>query len=542
MAFDIGAFEYVAPTATKKVATLPKEFTHSGSVKPTYPVVVDWSNPLSKYLRYVFIDTRPSLLTGDSVTVDSDVVMSSGNIYFPGNVGDSIKLDNDPAWSNESYTIISKAHFESGGGLYPAIWGKGDTGTGEGMLRTNSTGTTLDWYVGTVNAAGITFNSGSTYACVYNHSGAINADRYKLYENGIDQNIAGTAAYPLSSTKAFEIGNADSGVATNRAWRGSIEYVFVFNTNLSEAEIKLLHEQPYSILKPAQDLVYYTGSAAPPGDINIAFTTSTESLTLSEVNVAVDNNCTVNASTESFSLVETNATVDNNATVLASTESLTVSEVSSVIDNNNTVNTITESLTLVEQQAVVDNNYTITTTTTSLSVTTSTAVISVVSASGVLGDGVLGSAVLAATESGDLGIVVDASTASLALSEVDALVSNNTEVLTITESFTLTEIASNVSNNLEIAATTASLSLTEYDATFSNLTLTEADILAIADAVYAKLVAEGLVTQVEEVHQLMGLNASKPVTTTQTSTTSSTNIDMTITGDGVTTSTITRNP
>ena len=72
------------------------------------------------------------------------------------------------------------------------------------------------------------------------------------------------------------------------------------------------------------------------------------------------------------------------------------------------------------------------------------------------------------------------------------------------------------------------------------LTLTDADLEAIADAVYNKFVLEGFdPVKIMEMWQLMGLDAVNPVTTTQNDTNVDT-IALDITGDGVTTSTISR--
>ena len=89
--------------------------------------------------------------------------------------------------------------------------------------------------------------------------------------------------------------------------------------------------------------------------------------------------------------------------------------------------------------------------------------------------------------------------------------------------------------------------VTEFDNTLpitlrdlSCCPVSEEDIDRIANAVYEKFVAEGFnPTLITEMWKLMGLDSNNPVTTTQTDTNVD-DIELDITGDGITTSTITR--
>lgn len=74
---------------------------------------------------------------------------------------------------------------------------------------------------------------------------------------------------------------------------------------------------------------------------------------------------------------------------------------------------------------------------------------------------------------------------------------------------------------------------------FRETTLVQADIDAIADAVYTKLVSEGLVQKLLELWQLQGLDIANPMTVTPT-TRQVDAISLALTGDGVTTTTVTR--
>ncbi len=222
--------------------------------KPPPNTEIDWAHPILQrnQLRHFFVNPKSGTVLDLAKTSDATptgAISDRGQFYFPGTTGNTVKVDTDGAWTAQDYTIITRAKYESGGGVYPALWGKGDASSGESMLRENAAGS-MEWYSSTSIG---TFSVPSGYfttACRYNNSGAVNAERYKLYLDGVNQNVVGAAANPLTTTKRFEFGNADSGVATNRAWSGYVDYVMVFFNPLSPEDIATLSANPYQLLKP----------------------------------------------------------------------------------------------------------------------------------------------------------------------------------------------------------------------------------------------------------------------------------------------------
>ena len=223
--------------------------------KPIGNVVIDWSHPfLSKYELIHFFVASASSTFSDLVHGKCEVSAANpeaGQAYFQGSIGGTIKATVDESVSNTDCTVLSRQQSITGGGAFPAIWGKGDTGGDEMMLRFSSS-TIINWYQGgSVASATISAGTYNTVTCAYDHSASTSATRNSMHVNGVLQTSSITSTRNISTTKKFEIGNADSGIATNRHLKGFIDYVIVFRSAMSDDDQSELHRNPYKFLIPA---------------------------------------------------------------------------------------------------------------------------------------------------------------------------------------------------------------------------------------------------------------------------------------------------
>jgi hypothetical protein len=133
-------------------------------------------------------------------------------------------------------------------------------------------GSTLRWYMG-INSPGrplFAVNGGATsrvytsnLVTAFDHRTSLAAvwdgssDTCKLYKGGAEISGAksGTAQTAIGShTMGPSIGAQSTGGTAKHS--GTIEYVLVFNRALSDAEIRSISENPYQVLRPANDRLW----------------------------------------------------------------------------------------------------------------------------------------------------------------------------------------------------------------------------------------------------------------------------------------------
>ena len=89
----------------------------------------------------------------------------------------------------------------------------------------------------TVVTAGTWFHC----ACVFNGSGATDADKLKVYINGAEVSLSYNGTLPTTTNATqgnFRIGDNDG---WNQEWLGSIDEVAIFSTNLSSSDISSIY-------------------------------------------------------------------------------------------------------------------------------------------------------------------------------------------------------------------------------------------------------------------------------------------------------------
>lgn len=234
--------------------------------KPTGPVEIDWSNPLTKGLSHyiLFQNTAPhDLVTGKALTVGNAPGWNREGAYFDEYADTLVDyyLLPDVTLNNE-FTFLTHPNFDDNDGTgfqywlsYGAIPG---TGAFHAMLVESSTSTADQLkLLGNSGAAETIIPDIAGWWPTYNNRPlaiAINGTTPHMYVDGIDRVRAGdtfgTSAMPNGTADDLYIG-ARSDLATDRAMGGSIRYLMIFNDKeLSQSEVAELQRDPYQILKP----------------------------------------------------------------------------------------------------------------------------------------------------------------------------------------------------------------------------------------------------------------------------------------------------
>ncbi|MCK4501120.1 hypothetical protein KAU11_11535, partial [Candidatus Babeliales bacterium] len=229
---------------------------------PTYPVVVDWSNPLTRGLvgAWLFNGPKPVNLADPS----NDTTIVGAVDYQPGrgykfNGGHVTVADQAPF----DLTQLSLHCFVSGESLtnltYSPLLCKGDVSY---VLRTRSVGAGADFTIYSGGWKSLTSATPSR-AKPYFIGGSLGDRGQELW---VDGEVTGTAAYTTCATTAydFEIGR-NSEVA--RQTDDTMGLSLVHNRQLSQAEHKALAIDPYQIFKPAVEQAYFTSSATNTIDV-----------------------------------------------------------------------------------------------------------------------------------------------------------------------------------------------------------------------------------------------------------------------------------
>ena len=349
---------------------LPKNLYYNGTVKPTVPVDVDWSNPLS--------DGLVSFLTLDDEAHTRNLL----NHKKPSNTGSSVKYTTNRSQKALTYTDVvqewvrwqvsdvvsldSLTEFTVSLDL-TALIPSTENITSIKTLIDTSIGNTegFRFFLQTANVWRFRLFLGGT---AYNLDVSLNTKPFSvgdkvnaavvLNSSGMHIYVNGEEIASNSNTGSvngivdgwgvgcyYDIDTSGSG--------GVFDYhsVSIFNRALSDAEIKLLHEQPYSILKPANDLVYYTGSAASSTTVNGTL----ETLTLTEYAATVTKDVNVTGTLETLTFTEYAATVtaELEVRVTGTLETLTFTEYQATVNDETAVTGTLETLTFTEYAATI---------------------------------------------------------------------------------------------------------------------------------------------------------------------------------------------
>jgi len=236
--------------------------------KPSGRIAIDWSNPLTRGLRYCQpcnSHNALELVSNTPDTINGNVRFSQGGFVFGGTTADYISsantFDKDGGGSIFSAFVVAK--FAAHTNAYPLLIGRGDTAAGEWMIRDADTG-------GSVSQAAFYGNAGSYNAA---KTGSLNEDRVEfvgatvttggvgLYVGGklVASDVTGSLS-TTSNSKLLTLGGADSD--TDRPFKGTMYLVLGYSRGLTVGEHAALARNPYQIFKPATQQTYFLPLAA----------------------------------------------------------------------------------------------------------------------------------------------------------------------------------------------------------------------------------------------------------------------------------------
>ena len=270
------SFEEPSAAATTKLLKLPKEFYpgFSTKVKPTVPVVIDYSNPLARGLRAAFIFQDGSYTnTWDHVNkrfatatnaTNQGVNAGRESIYFNDAASQKIDLSYIGDFSDtETLSVYSRVNYQSNAIDHALIdinnngllfWADQESGTD---LRPAIYAATPRYATtGALNGPGWLSWGGSA-----DRSGGVSTFG-KPYVNGVlDPLGVSDNAGNTDWTTSTNIALTSNWTIANKESDAYFEYIYVWDRVLSAQEFKLINEDPYQIFKPAIDITYFTSTA-----------------------------------------------------------------------------------------------------------------------------------------------------------------------------------------------------------------------------------------------------------------------------------------
>lgn len=237
------------------------------SSPPRGPVPVNWANPITRGLVIAYFASSNFDHAGTRVPNNTDKTnnQQSANQYgaammFTGSQAlNTLTIDHKETHNLSGATAMTVVTVTTAadGATRPicGVWGS----TNRWYMAINSTGYPLFAVSGGAanrvymsNAVQV-FGLRTSLAAVW----AGSSDTCKLYKAGaeIPGVKSGTAQAAIGShTMGPSIGSQSTGGTAKHS--GTIEYVLVFNRALSDAEIRSISENPYQVLRPANDRLW----------------------------------------------------------------------------------------------------------------------------------------------------------------------------------------------------------------------------------------------------------------------------------------------
>ncbi len=236
------------------------------SSPPRGPTPVNWANPITRGLVIAYFASSNFDHAGTRVPNNTD---KTNNRQSANQYGAAMMFTGSQAVN--TLTIDHKVTHNLSGATAMTVVTVTTAEIGAERPICGVWGSTLRWYMG-INSAGYplfavngganriytanavtVFGPRTSLAAVWDGS----SDTCKLYKAGAEIAGAksGTAQAAIGShTMGPSIGSQSTGGAAKH--RGTIEYVLVFNRALSAAEIRSISENPYQVLRPANDRLW----------------------------------------------------------------------------------------------------------------------------------------------------------------------------------------------------------------------------------------------------------------------------------------------
>ena len=250
---------------------LPKEFTvgFSNIKKPTIPVEIDWSNPLTEGLvgcwlfntggGETWIDlTGNNTSLGDSHEVERKVSQGVEVANFTGasnSGGISLGESTLPLSFHDTNecSFIFKANLRNNGAGSARLIARGTNGNmSDGWaLWFASSNRLLKFGIDNDYAnemvAGTAFEYGVPHTQGLSYSG-VDDTGYWYFNGDTDGNTTESSPAFSDATRKVGIGNRGDRVGGDRQLEGDLHFLYVYNKVISSNEHKSLYEQPYQIL------------------------------------------------------------------------------------------------------------------------------------------------------------------------------------------------------------------------------------------------------------------------------------------------------
>ncbi len=237
------------------------------SSPPRGPAPVNWANPITRGLVIAYFASSNFDHAGTRVPNNTD---KTNNQQSANQYGAAMRFTGSQAVN--TLTIDHKVTNNLSGATAMTVVTVTTAAAGAERPICGVWGGTNRWYMG-INSSGyplFAVNGGAAsrvYMCnvvtAFDHRTSLAAvwdgssDTCKLYKAGAEISGAksGTAQAAIGShTMGPSIGAQSTGGAAKHS--GTIEYVLVFNRALSAAEIRSISENPYQVLRPANDRLW----------------------------------------------------------------------------------------------------------------------------------------------------------------------------------------------------------------------------------------------------------------------------------------------
>lgn len=275
---------------------LPK-FAHPDfskvDIQPKGDVVIDWNNPLTKGLKQAYIFNHRSEIIRDYVR-DNTISIGSADVTNVDRHGVSIRgvaldansripLPNPSQFQDENWSgvsVLCRTKIQDGGqtSYFPSISNNiliaSDDFKGAWNLTLERTASEYDfgWRGGdnTELAHAVTsrFVDNDLVTIGGTFNAASGSRRLRSYFDGVKVTNA------LTVTNGFTASATESALlhyfrSTERSYDGNLYYLFVWDHELTEHEMKAISDSPYQIFKPAIPLTAYFAleAVAPSGRI-----------------------------------------------------------------------------------------------------------------------------------------------------------------------------------------------------------------------------------------------------------------------------------
>lgn len=263
--------------------------------KPTGPLKVDWSNPLTKDLIFAWLagNENRSLIDGSTGfdAVDGTPDYTGGTIYVNADASEGLKRSSDPSivFGGNGFMAVAGFFYPSQVAAFSRTLYVSTIDLNRVKLGSYIKNIDGSWTVTSINSSGSNATAlvtdlpviqNSHNVLLYNkYNGVISA-----WRNGEKSSVTTSttlAGIDDDTTHRIELGH----YATTYAGKFYYDFVFVFRNGKDDGAAHALASDPYQILKPINDSAFLFGASATGG---VTGTISTQESGSDSLNVSGD--------------------------------------------------------------------------------------------------------------------------------------------------------------------------------------------------------------------------------------------------------------